>query len=339
MKNLRLSLGTVSLIVFTALAAVMQTQVFAAQNGAIAGNRYRVIISTDIGGDDEDDIQSMIHYLLYADLFDTEGIISSPPMKGRKADIIKVIDVYEKDYPSLKKCSDTYPTPQYLRFISKQGAIAPAPQAGYASPTEGSDWIIRCSEKNDPRPLYLLVWGSITDVAQAIHDRPSIKSKIRVHFIASWNKKHDLNAFRYIDANHADTWFIHNDTTFRGWYSGGRQGGDLANDVFVARHAKGHGALGDYFATLKNGRIKMGDTPAVAYLLTGSPDDPTGPSWGGSFVKMQGRPNWWIDNPAAELAEPQYPGAKTVNRWREEYLRDFQKRFDCCSQRAERPEP
>ena len=29
--------------------------------GALAAERYRVVISSDIGGSDEDDIQSMIH--------------------------------------------------------------------------------------------------------------------------------------------------------------------------------------------------------------------------------------------------------------------------------------
>ena len=79
--------------------------------GALAGNRYRVIISTDIGGSDEDDIQSMVHYFLYSDLLDTEGIISSPTGKGRKKEILEVIDKYEKDYPKLKNHSDKYPRP------------------------------------------------------------------------------------------------------------------------------------------------------------------------------------------------------------------------------------
>jgi len=47
--------------------------------GALAGERFRVIISTDIGGSDPDDFQSMVHYLVYADVFDTEGLIASPP--------------------------------------------------------------------------------------------------------------------------------------------------------------------------------------------------------------------------------------------------------------------
>ena len=61
--------------------------------GALGGHRYRVVVSTDIGGSDEDDMQSMAHYLLYSDMFDTEGLISSPPHKGRARDILKTIDV------------------------------------------------------------------------------------------------------------------------------------------------------------------------------------------------------------------------------------------------------
>jgi len=181
--------------------------------GALGGNRYRVIVSTDIGGGDEDDIQSMIHYLLYADLFDTEGLVSSPPQQGRKADILKVIDAYEKDYPRLRTRSDRYPTPEFLRSISKQGATAPAPAAGYDRPTEGSRWIIRCAHRKDPRPLYVLVWGAITDVAQALHEDPSIRDKLRVYFIASWNLRHDRNAFAYIEQHHKELWMIVCDTS------------------------------------------------------------------------------------------------------------------------------
>ena len=50
----------------------------APKGGALAGNRYRVVVSTDIGGTDPDDFQSMVHFLVYADCFDIEGLISSP---------------------------------------------------------------------------------------------------------------------------------------------------------------------------------------------------------------------------------------------------------------------
>ena len=52
-----------------------------------ADARPRVIVSTDIGGTDPDDFQSMVHFLLYADMFDVEGLISSPYGPGRREHI------------------------------------------------------------------------------------------------------------------------------------------------------------------------------------------------------------------------------------------------------------
>ena len=78
----------------------------------------------------------------------------------------------------------------------------------------------------------------------------------------------------------------------------------------------------------------MGDTPSYAFLLRGKPDDPTKESWGGQFVKRKGRPNWWIDDPEPALVERGRPGAKTVNKWRQQYLRDWQKRMDRCKDKA-----
>jgi hypothetical protein len=41
-------------------------------------------------------------------------------------------------------------------------------------------------------------------------------------------------------------------------------------------------------------------------------------------------PNWWTDDPSPEFVESGHIGAKTVNRWREEFLCDFAKRMDRC---------
>ena len=54
--------------------------------------RQRVLVSSDIGGTDPDDLQSMAHFLLYADRFDVEGLVSSPYGPGRKQHILEVID-------------------------------------------------------------------------------------------------------------------------------------------------------------------------------------------------------------------------------------------------------
>lgn len=151
--------------------------------------RYRVIVSTDIGGSDPDDFQSMVHYLLYADLFDTEGLISSAWGAGRVSDIFEVIEQYEKDYPNLLTHSKDYPTPDHLRSITKQGAIDIAPYKGFSQSTPGSNLIIECAKKEDERPLYILAWGLLEDIAQALHDAPEIIEKLRVYYIGGPNKK------------------------------------------------------------------------------------------------------------------------------------------------------
>jgi hypothetical protein len=303
--------------------------------GALAGECFRVIVSTDIGGSDPDDFQSMVHYLVYADVFDTEGLISSPPGAGRKKHILEVIDAYEKDYENLKSHSPRFPTAAALRAITKQGAIEPAPPAGYTFPTEGSTWIIKQASRDDPRPLYILVWGSITDVAQAVHDMPAIKEKVRVYSTGSWNTRQDPASRNYLYAHHRDLWWIEADTTFRGMYAGGKQEGDLDNHRFVEEYVKGHGALGDLFFRKKKD-IKMGDTPSVLFLLRGSPDDPAAESWGGRFEHDPHGPHRWKDHSDPQLKEGgRYPGARTVNRWREDYLRDWQQRMKWTGARVD----
>jgi hypothetical protein len=400
--------------------------------GAMEGSRHRVVVSTDIGGTDPDDFQSMVHLLVYADVLDIEGIISSPFGPGRKEHILQVVDCYEKDYGNLKTYSDRYPTPDALRAIIKQGEIDRAPYAGVRRSTEGSQWIVACARRDDSRPLHILVWGGIEDLAQALYDAPDILPKLRVYWIGGPNKKWAPDAYQYLVENHPKLWVIESNATYRGWFTGGNQSGPWGNRVFVRQHIAGQGALGDFFVGKKDD-IKMGDTPSVGWLLRGAPGDPTRPGWGGSYVRAWERPhsrfdrmptkedrmeifgilelalalgdevppqpeavlavdnqeltghapgdgtmrfrfcpksdgafgfqiqsnvralngkaggitaylpspeiarrpsaafpNWWTDDPSPDVAEGSHHGARTVSRWREEFLGDFAARMDRC---------
>ncbi len=256
-----------------------------ADDGALSGVRHRVLVSTDIGGTDPDDVQSMVHLLVYADSFDLEGLISSPFGPGRMQHILEVVDAYEHDFARLKTHSGGYPSPEVLRSICKQGAVDSADDSGVGNSTEGSQWIIKCASRKDPRPLHVLIWGGIEDLAQALHDAPDILPKLRVHFIGGPNKKWSVNAYNYIEQNHPSLWMIEANATYRGWFVGGNQKGEWSNKEFVTSHIAGHGELGRVFVNAK-ADIKMGDTPTVARLLRGVSDDPTKSSWGGSYAPI-----------------------------------------------------
>ena len=408
-----------------------------ADDGAMTGVRHRVIVSTDIGGTDPDDVQSMVHLLAYADLFDIEGLVSSPYGKGRKKQILEVINAYERDYQNLKSYTDKYPKPDVLRAVTKQGATESPRKTGVGEPTEGSKWIIECAQRKDSRPLHVLVWGGMEDLAQALHDAPNILPKLRVCFIGGPNKKWSVDAYNYVEQNHPKLWMIESNATYRGWFVGGNQKGAWGNKEFVTANITGHGALGDCFVNAK-ADIKMGDTPSVARLLRGVSEDPTLPGWGGQYVpiwdgrkatferlttamdrvevfgvtefalpmpdgftpkhtasmtfdggkppvkgvnegkvlrfrfsprdakvwsyviksdfaELDGKsgkfmavpppvertskrsishPNWWIDDPDPAAAEGVHPGAKSVSRWREEFLGDYAARMRRCKTSA-----
>jgi hypothetical protein len=392
--------------------------------------RPRVLVSTDIGGTDPDDFQSMVHFLLSADVLDVEGIVSSPYGPGRRQHVDQVVDLYAADYPNLRRHSDRYPDPGSLRRLTRQGAIESAGVSGVGRSTEGSDWIVSCARRRDPRPLWVLVWGGIDDLAQALKDAPDILPKLRVYFIGGPNKMWSVDAYDYLAEHHPNLWIIEANSTYRGWFVGGNQSGEWGNQAFVAAHVAGRGALGGFFASLLNGTIKMGDSPSVAYLRRATRDDPATPGWGGRFVRVwdgrkttftrlttaadaaevfgvvefalpvpegmtrdhsvkvrfdgrvpaavenDGRvlrfrfaprdvktwtyeiqsafarldgqsgafsavappsertarpssrhPHWWIDDPDPAAAEGIHPGAKSVSRWREQFLRDFAERL------------
>lgn len=415
--------GAIAALAFTVLLLPAQE---VPAGGALAGERLRVIVSTDAGGTDPDDLQSLVHLLLYADVLEIEGLISSPYGPGRRQHILQVIDRYERDLPQLRTHSPAYPEPAALRALTFQGATDDPGPTGTGSPTEGSRRIVEQARRADPRPLYVLVWGGLEDVAQALHDAPDILPRLRVYFIGGPNKMWSVNAYDYIHTRHRELWMIEANTTYRGWFVGGNQQGGWSNRGFAPAHAAGRGALGDYFASLLGGSLKMGDSPSVGYLLRGTPGNPMQASWGGRFVRLwnsrktiftrltteldqaeafgvvefvlpapaevtarmvfdgripaegareggflrfrfsprdakvwpyviesslpalQGqtgrftavhplpektrrhdaaRPNWWIDDQHPDAAEGIHPGAKHVNRWREQFLGDFAARL------------
>jgi hypothetical protein len=250
-------------------------------------HKHRIVISSDIGGTDPDDFQSTIHLLMYADYFEIEGLISSPYGNGRKKDFLDMIDLYEKDFGLLKAKSSGFPDPDSLRTVCKQGAISTAPYKGFDTATQGSDWIIKCAKESSNQPLWVLVWGGLEDLAQALHDAPEIKEKIKVYWIGGPNKKWSINAYAYIAAYHPDLWMIEANATYRGWFMDSESPDDMKAETYYDNYIQEHGAMGKAFRDYYKGEIKMGDTPSLAYVMNGNPNNPMGESWGGSFSPIK----------------------------------------------------
>ena len=161
--------------------------------------KLRTIITQDA---EVDDRNSLRHFLLYANEVELQGIVQTSskfhwigvpgavkPEKTDEVDFVgmeqsgpydqayrwpgtqwmsQVIDDYEKDYPNLKKHAEGYPTPEYLRSIVKVGNVGY--EGEMEAPTEGSELIRRAILDDDPRPLYLQVWGGTNTIARALLD-------------------------------------------------------------------------------------------------------------------------------------------------------------------------
>lgn len=251
----------------------------------------RILISTDIGGTDPDDNQSMIHFLMYSNLFNTEGLISSPSYgKGSKEEILRMISLYEKDLPKLQQHAKGFPSPDALRAITKQGRQGAAPFKGYTTATEGSNWIIKCAKKKSSQPLWILVWGGLDDLAQALHDAPDIRNKIKVYWIGGPNKKWSANSYAYIVKNFPELWFIEVNSSYYGFFSNNGMPDSIKTTSYYEQFIDGAGNMGKDFKNYYGGNVKTGDTPSLLYMMDGNPNNPIKESWGGSFEKFNHSP-------------------------------------------------
>lgn len=252
----------------------------------------RLLISTDIGGTDPDDNQSITHFLMYAHLFHTEGLVSSPSYgAGNKSELLRMIDLYEKDLPKLQKHQKGYPAPDALRAVCKQGRVGLAPYKGYLTATEGSDWIIKCARKESTQPLWVLVWGGLDDLAQALHDAPDIEKNIKVYWIGGPNKKWSANSYAYIAEHFPGLWFIEVNASYYGFFSNSAVLDSVQPSNYYGKYIKAAGHLGKDFKNYYSGEVKMGDTPSLLYLMDGDPNNPARESWGGSFSKFKHSPH------------------------------------------------
>ena len=166
MGNLRILSCFVSFLIVTVFIVYFPDPVQAASAG-----KTRVIATTD---GEIDDQCSMVRFLLYANEWDIEGIVTSSSQyhwRGHRwagDDWIEpYLDAYEKVYPNLVKHDPEYPTPQYLRERNVLGNVDAEGEMDKV--TAGSELIVKVLlDESDDRPVWLQAWGGPNTIARAL---------------------------------------------------------------------------------------------------------------------------------------------------------------------------
>ncbi|PKB00379.1 inosine-uridine preferring nucleoside hydrolase [Flavobacteriaceae bacterium MAR_2009_75] len=326
----------------------------------IAAQTFDVIIDTDLGGD-PDDIQSLFRAVHYSDVLKIKGIVSTPntdiehhPWDTLQhttliKDWIKRIDV---DHLRANGYNHLMTESELLSLV-KSGSNEPG-NPSTAKSSEGSQWIVEVAKNyTKENPLYILVWGSMTTMAQALFDAPDIAGNIRMYYISSSNTLHDPASrdfvFEFMQNEYPELWWIENGIlpkgtheTFRGVYQSGIQDGEWGYTRFTAANIRNHGSThnglfkekcGDVFplANYPKHSLKEGDSPSILYLIApvigqlGNVNDPTQENWGGQFrhFNKDRYPNYYVDLDKSP-EECQY----TIGKWRYDVMNDWKLRWD-----------
>ena len=140
--------------------------------GLAAAQKPRVLVLTDIENE-PDDAMSMVRFLAYANEWDVEGLVATTSVhqKDKTAAwrIREIVEAYGKVRDNLEKHEPGYPTAGYLLSVIREGRPAYGMAAiGEGMDSPGSNLIIQVVDKDDPRPVWVPVWGGPNCLAQAL---------------------------------------------------------------------------------------------------------------------------------------------------------------------------
>jgi Protein of unknown function (DUF1593)/Ca-dependent carbohydrate-binding module xylan-binding len=307
----------------------------------------RLFISTDaqmatginnIAGD-KDDIQSLVHALLYQDKLDIRGFVSSTsrwqPGKNDTKFIHHVIDAYAKDEAKLKAHADGFKSASDLHDIVYQGTKSLAGYSGIVGQTAGSNAIVKEARAAEAagEKLYVVAWGGTGDVARALYDAPDVKDTVRL--ISIYDQEPYAN--KWLDGNFVGKggWWVDVMSSFKGTYASPNSNNPIPQ-AWATENAKGHGALGELFyqntfdvrgkSGTHNG-VKMGDSNSIFYLIDGANNnDPTIDGWGGKYRQV--KDGYWTDPTDGSFNISGSHGAQHIYEDRAAWMGDFAKRLD-----------
>ena len=140
--------------------------------GLAAQTRPRVIVLTDIENE-PDDAESMVRFLVYSNQWDVEGLVATTSVHQRDKTaawrIRQTIEAYGKVRENLLKHEPGFPEAAYLLSVLREGRPAFGMAAvGEGKDSPGSELLIQAVDRDDARPIWVVVWGGPNVLAQAL---------------------------------------------------------------------------------------------------------------------------------------------------------------------------
>lgn len=305
----------------------------------VSAEKQRLIVTTDIGGTDPDDEQSLIHLLLLSNEIDIEGIICGLAWESNGRIGINVvnsiIDAYGKTYNNLKVHDKGFLRAKYLKSIVRVGQLkARMGAVGKDKNSPGSDLIIAAVDRDDPRPVWLDAWGGANTIAQALwkvqHTRTPEQVKKFIQKIRIYDILGQDDAGAWIAKTFPDIVYIRNKAVY-GW---------APPDDWVKQNVQLAGPLGAKYPN----RVwaTEGDSPAFMQLVPNGLSDPNAidqGNWGGRFGLVKKKDVRSMDiavkSGIDELKYDPYfmftntdEGADAINRWKLQIWNDLAARIE-----------
>lgn len=333
--------------------------------------KHRLFVLTDIENE-PDDAQSLVRFLTYANQFDIEGLTATTSIhqqtKTAPWRIREIVEAYGQVQENLLLHEPGFPSMQQLLSVIYEGRADFGMNAvGEGQDSSGSEALIAATDRDDPRPLWVTVWGGPNVLAQALWKVRATRSpqalaqfiaKLRVYTISDqdnsgpWIRKTFPDLF-YIaspgvhagGAYHFATWSGISGDHFHGRFTGGDF--SLVSNEWLDRNIRHNkGPLGAQHPQTEF--LMEGDTPSFLGLVNNGlnqMEHPNWGSWGGRYELYTPRMQKWFEHPETRPlwtdAVDEVRGVDgnwhtsnhaTIWRWRSAYQNDFAARIDWTTQ-------
>jgi hypothetical protein len=322
----------------------------------------RLLVLSDIGNE-PDDQMSLVRLLLYSNEIDIEGLVATTStwQRGKaNPEIIKsVIAAYGKVQPNLLMHGRGWPAEAALDAMVRAGQDKYGMAAtGTDKMSEGARAIIAAGDRDDPRPLWISVWGGANTLAQALMQvRDTRNQAALAKFVAGlrvYGISDQDDAGPWIRREFPDLFYIVKPSPPNSEEYAGATWTGISGDVYyhipgadtslvtnnwLEKNIRRKGPLGAAYPEFAF--IMEGDTPAFLGLIPNglnAPETPDWGGWGGRYVFRQpyGEPHKiWTQGgdmfrrvSSADTVGDISSDHATIWRWRSAYQNDFAARMD-----------